>query len=76
MFMSVGKHVASTSLKGRRAMRKTIILAIATTFLAGASVVTGLARTVHTPTGTAISAPPVVVPLATGSLTVSVFPST
>jgi hypothetical protein len=57
-------------------MRKTIILAIATTFLAGASVVTGLARTVHIPTGTAISAPPVVVPLATGSLTVSVFPST
>lgn len=57
-------------------MRKTIILAFATTFPAGASVVTGLARTVHTPTGTAISAPPVVVPLATGSLTVSVLPST
>jgi hypothetical protein len=63
-------------IEGQTAMRKTIILAIATTFLAGASVVTGLARTVHTPTGTAISAPPVVVPLATGSLTVSVFPST
>jgi hypothetical protein len=57
-------------------MRKTIILAIATTFLAGASVVTGLARTVHSPIGTAISASPVVVPLATGSLTVSVVPST
>jgi hypothetical protein len=63
-------------IEGQTAMRKTIILAIATTFLAGASVVTGLAQTVHTPTGTAISAPPVVVPLATGSLTVSVFPST
>jgi hypothetical protein len=57
-------------------MRKTIILAVATTLLAGASVVTGLARTINTPTGTAISAPPVVVPLATGSLTVSVVPST
>ena len=57
-------------------MRKTIILAVATTLLAGASVVTGLARNIHTPTGTAVSAPPVVVPLATGSLTVSVVPST
>jgi hypothetical protein len=32
-------------IEGQTAMRKTIILAIATTFLAGASVVTGLART-------------------------------
>lgn len=54
-------------------MRKTIILAIATTFLAGASVVTGVARTVQTPT---ISASPVVHPLATGSLTASVVPAT
>jgi len=56
-------------------MRKTIILAIATTFLAGASVVTGLARTFHSPSDT-FSARPVVDPLTTGSLTVSVVPST
>ena len=56
-------------------MRKTIILAIATTFLAGASVVTGVARTFHNPSNT-ISARPVVHPLATGSLTASVVPST
>ena len=57
-------------------MRKTIILAIATTFLAGASVVTGLARTVQSPFNNTISASPVVSPLATGSLTASVFPAT
>jgi len=57
-------------------MRKTIALAIATMFLAGASVATGLTRTVHNPIGTAISAPPVVFPLATGSLTASDVPST
>ena len=52
-------------------MRKTIILAIATTFLAGVTVVTGLVRTVHTsPT---FSANPVVLPQATGSQTASVF---
>lgn len=56
-------------------MRKTIILAIATTFLAGVSVVTGLARTFHNPNDT-ISARPVVHPLVTGSLTASVVPST
>ena len=57
-------------------MRKTIILAIATTFLAGASVATGLARTFHSPSGTTVSALPVVVPLAIGSLTASGLPST
>ena len=57
-------------------MRKTIILAIATTFLAGVSVVTGLARTAHSPIGETISARPVVHPLTTGSLTVRVVPAT
>jgi hypothetical protein len=57
-------------------MRKIIALAIATTFLAGASVVTGLARTVHSPVGTAISVHPVVVPLVTGNLTASDLPIT
>jgi len=57
-------------------MRKTIILAIATTFLAGVSVVTGLARTVHNPIGETISARPMVHPLTTGSLTASVVPAT
>jgi len=57
-------------------MRKTIILAIAVTFLAGASVATGLTRTFHNANGTTVSALPVVVPLATGSLTVSGLPST
>ena len=51
-------------------MRKTIILAIATALLAGASVVTGLARTVQSPS---ISANPVVHPHTIGSLTASVF---
>jgi hypothetical protein len=57
-------------------MRKTIILAIATSFLAGVSVVTGLARTVHGPIGETISARPVVHPLTIGSLTASVVPAT
>jgi hypothetical protein len=57
-------------------MRKTVILAIATTFLAGVSVVTGLARTVHNPIGETISARPVVHPLTTGTLTASVVPAT
>jgi hypothetical protein len=56
-------------------MRKTIILA-ATSFLAGDSVVTGLARTVYAPIGETISARPVVHPLTTGSLTASVVPAT
>ncbi len=53
-------------------MRKTIILAIATTFLAGVTVVTGLVRTVHGPIST-FSAIPVVHPQAIGSLTTRVF---
>jgi hypothetical protein len=57
-------------------MRKTIILAIATTFLAGASVVTGLARTFQSSDTHSFSARPVVHPLATGSLAASGFPST
>jgi hypothetical protein len=57
-------------------MRKTIILAIATAFLAGASVVTGLARSVHSPTSDAISAAQVVDPLTTSSLAAKVSPAT
>ena len=57
-------------------MRKTIILAIATTFLAGVSMVTGLARTAHNPVSDAFSARPVVHPLTTGSLTARVVPAT
>jgi hypothetical protein len=57
-------------------MRKTIVFAIATTILAGASVVTGVARTVPAPISSIFSARPVVHPLTTGSLTVSVYPST
>jgi hypothetical protein len=56
-------------------MRKTIIFAFATTILACASVVTGVARTVHIPSNP-ISASSVVYPLATGSLTASVVPAT
>jgi len=56
-------------------MRKTIIFAVATTILACASVVTGVARTVYIPSNP-ISASPVVDPLATGSLTASVVPAT
>ena len=57
-------------------MRKTIVLAVATSFLAGVSVATGLARTGHAPIGETISARPVVHPLTTGSLTASVVPAT
>jgi hypothetical protein len=57
-------------------MRKTIILAIATAFLAGASVVTGLARAVHSPSSDVISARPVVDPLTIGSLAAQVSPAT
>jgi hypothetical protein len=53
-------------------MRKTIILAIATTFLAGITVVTGLVRTVHGPIIT-FSATPMVDPQAIGSLAARVF---
>lgn len=52
-------------------MRKTIILAIFTTFLAGVSLVAGVARTVH---GSSIlSENPVVHPQATGSPTARDF---
>jgi hypothetical protein len=54
-------------------MRKTIILAIATAFLAGASVVTGLARTAQSPCETTISANPMAHPHTIGSLTARVF---
>ena len=57
--------------QGRPTMRKTIILAIATTFLAGITFVTGLVRTVHAPS--TFSANPVVLPQAIGSQTASVF---
>jgi hypothetical protein len=57
-------------------MRKTIILAIATAFLAGASVVTGLARAIHSPSSDVISARPVVDPLTIGSLAAQVSPAT
>lgn len=56
-------------------MRKTIILAIATTF-GGVSTVTGLTRTAHNPVSDAFSARPVVHPLTTGSLTARVVPAT
>jgi hypothetical protein len=57
-------------------MRKTIILAVAVTVLAGASMVTGLARSVQNPLNHIISARPVIHPLVTGGLTASVLPST
>jgi len=56
-------------------MRKTIIFAVATTILACASVVTGVARTVHMHSNP-ISASPMVHPLIIGSLTASVVPAT
>jgi hypothetical protein len=56
-------------------MRKTIILAIATAFLAGASVVTGVARTVHGPNSDTISSRPVVHPLTTGNLAAGFVPA-
>ena len=52
-------------------MRKTIIFAIATIFLAGASVVTGLARTAQG--SNTFSASPVVHPQTIGSLTARGF---
>ena len=73
MLQGVG---CSRRIKALTDMRKTIILAIATIFLAGVSVVTGLARTVHSPIGDAFSARPVVHPLTTGSLTARVVPAT
>jgi hypothetical protein len=54
-------------------MRKTIILAIATLFLAGTSVVTGFARTVLGPSDSTISATPMVHPHTIGSLTARVL---
>jgi hypothetical protein len=56
-------------------MRKTIILAIATMFLASASVVTGIIRTVDGPIGNATLASLVVGPHAIGSLTARIFKS-
>jgi hypothetical protein len=57
-------------------MRKTIILTIATIFLADVSVVTSLASTASSPIGETIFTRPVVHPLTTGSLTASVVPAT
>jgi hypothetical protein len=54
-------------------MRKTIILAIATMFLASASVVTGVIRTVDGPLGNTTLANLVVGPHAIGSLTARIF---
>jgi hypothetical protein len=56
-------------------MRKTIILAIATMFLASASVVTGVIRTVDGPLGNTTLANLVVGPHAIGSLTARIFKS-
>jgi hypothetical protein len=56
-------------------MRKTIILAIATVFLASASVVTGIIRTVDGPIGNTTLASLVVGPHAIGSLTARIFKS-
>ena len=56
-------------------MHKTIILAVATAFLAGVSVVTGLARDVHGPVTELSSTRPVVDPLTIGTLAAKVFPA-
>ena len=56
-------------------MRKTIVLAIATMFLASASVATGIIRTVDGPIGNATLASLMVGPHAIGSLTVRIFKS-
>jgi hypothetical protein len=56
-------------------MRKTIILAIATMFLASASVVTGIARTIDGPISNTALASLVVGPHAIGSLTARIFKS-
>ena len=57
-------------------MRKTIILAIATAFLAGVSVVTGWARSAHGPVTDVSSTRPMVDPLTIGTLAAKVFPAT
>ncbi|HEY3222796.1 MAG TPA: hypothetical protein VGJ76_03255 [Pseudolabrys sp.] len=57
-------------------MRKAIILAIATAFLAGVSVVTGLARSVHGLVIELSSTRLVVDPLTIGTLAAKVFPAT
>jgi hypothetical protein len=57
-------------------MRKAIILAIATAFLAGVSVVTGLARSAHGPVNDVTSTRPMVNPLTIGTLAAKVFPAT
>lgn len=54
-------------------MRKTIILAVATIFLASASVVTGIVRTVDGPLANTTLASLVVGPHAIGSLTARIF---
>ena len=56
-------------------MRKTIILAVATIFLASASVVTGIVRTVDGPLANTTLASLVVGPHAIGSLTARIFNS-
>ena len=56
-------------------MRKSIILAIATMFLASASVVTGIARTIDGPISNTTLASLVVGPHAIGSLTARIFKS-
>jgi hypothetical protein len=56
-------------------MHKTIILAIATMFLASASVVTGIIRTVDGPISNTTLASLVVGPHAIGSLTARIFKS-
>ena len=56
-------------------MRKTIVLAIATMFLASASVVAGIIRTVDGPNGNTVLASLVVGPHAIGSLTARIFKS-
>lgn len=54
-------------------MRKTIILAIATMFLASASVATGVVRTIEGPIANTTLASLVVGPHAIGSLTARIF---
>jgi hypothetical protein len=56
-------------------MRKTIILAIATMFLASASVATGIIRAVDGPISNTTLASLVVGPHAIGSLTARIFKS-
>jgi hypothetical protein len=56
-------------------VRKTIILAIATMFLASASVATGIIRSVDGPIGNTTLASLMVGPHAIGSLTARIFKS-